>query len=110
MEDNEHSDPTPQMILPLKTFMVKQNLGSWFLDMSPPSPQVAGLLNKANFPFQLTLGSQVLAFKQQAAEAEFGNIGRVNLNFSIKSTFVVHGKYSVRPCWRLEGWEGSNIC
>lgn len=29
--------------------MVKQNLESWFLDMSPPSSQVAGFLNKAIF-------------------------------------------------------------
>ena len=36
----------------LKNVMVEQNLWSWFLDMSPPSPQVVGLLNKATFPFQ----------------------------------------------------------
>ena len=47
MEDNEDFDPPPQMILPLKTFMVEQNLQSWLLDTSPPSPQFASLLNKA---------------------------------------------------------------
>ena len=61
------------MILPLKTFMVEQNLWSLFLDTSAPSPQVAGLLNKAGFPFQTTLISGVVAFKRRAAEPEFGN-------------------------------------
>ena len=51
VENNKDSD------LPLKTFMVKQNLWSWFLDVSPPSAPVAGLLNNANFPFQPTLNS-----------------------------------------------------
>ena len=62
------------MIPLLKTFMAKQNLHIWFVDMSPPSPQVAGLLNKAIFPFQPMLVSWVLAFKQWAAELKFGNI------------------------------------
>ena len=55
--------------------MVEQNLQSWFLDMSPPSPQVAGLLNKASFPFlrKEALASRVLAFEWQAAKPEFGN-------------------------------------
>ena len=35
------------MTLPLKTFMVEQNLQSWFLDTSPPSPLISSLLNKA---------------------------------------------------------------
>ena len=52
----------------LETFMVEQNLQSWFLDMSPPSPEIAGLLNKATFPFQPTLDFQL------AAKLEFGNI------------------------------------
>ena len=39
------------MIVPLKFFMVEQNLQSWFLNMSSPSPQVAGLLNKVAFLF-----------------------------------------------------------
>ena len=38
-----------------KTFMIKQNLWSWLLDRSLPSPQVAMLLNKATFPFLLAL-------------------------------------------------------
>ena len=54
--------------------MVKQNLGSWFLDTSPISPHVAGLLNKAIFPFQSTLASRVLAFEWQTAKSELGNI------------------------------------
>ena len=58
------------MILPLKTFTVEQNLLSWSLDMSLPSSQVASLLNKANFPFQPTLVSQVLAFEWRAAQLE----------------------------------------
>ena len=81
MEDNEDSDLLREWLtvinfpfLPLKTFMVQQNLQSWFLDMSPPSPLVAGLLNKANFPFQPTLVSWVLAFKWRAVKPEFGNI------------------------------------
>ena len=54
--------------------MVEQSLWSWFSDMSLLSPQVAGLLNKASFPFLLALVSQVLAFKHQAAKPEFDNI------------------------------------
>ena len=61
------------MILPLKTFMVKQNLQSWFLDMSPPSPQVADPLNKATLPFLTALASWLLAFEWQAAKPELGN-------------------------------------
>ena len=57
----------------LKTIMIKQNLQSWFLDMSLPSPQVASLLNKAAFLFQPTLVSRVLAFKLRAAKPEFGD-------------------------------------
>ena len=34
---------------PLKTGTVEQNLWSWFVNMSPPSPQPASLLNKATF-------------------------------------------------------------
>ena len=34
---------------PLQTVMAEQNLWSWSLDMSPPSPQIAGLLIKAPF-------------------------------------------------------------
>ena len=53
--------------------MVKQNLESWFLDMSLPSSQVAGLLNKAIFLFQPTFVSSELAFEWQAAKLELGN-------------------------------------
>ena len=60
--------------LPLKTYVVKQNLGRWFLDMSLLSPQVISFLNnKANFPFLPTLLSQVLAFKRCVTEPEFSN-------------------------------------
>lgn len=65
VENDDASDPSPHLILPLKAFMVKQNLQSWFLYMSPPSPQVTSLLNKTTFPFQPTLISQVLAFETQ---------------------------------------------
>lgn len=54
--------------------MVEQTLWNWVLDTSPPSPQAASLLTKAAFPFQPTLVSRVLAFEQQAAEPEFGNV------------------------------------
>ena len=58
-----------QMSLPLKKQvlgdLVKQNLGSWFLDMSLPPPQAADLLNKIILPFQPTLVSQVLTFKHK---------------------------------------------
>ena len=50
------------MILSLKTFMVDQNLWSWFLNTSPPSPQVTGLQNKATIPLLLALTSGALAF------------------------------------------------
>ena len=43
--------PPPPIISPLKTSMIEQNLQSWFLDMSTPSPQVASLLKQATFPF-----------------------------------------------------------
>ena len=35
----------------LKCHLNSSDVGSWFWDMSSPSPQVANLLNKANFPF-----------------------------------------------------------
>ena len=75
VEENEDSDSLPKwlividlLFLPLKTFIAKQNLQRWFLDMSLPSPQVAGLLNKASFSFQPTLVSQVLAFEWWATK------------------------------------------
>ena len=43
------------------------------VDMSPPSLQLASLLNKATFLFQSTFISQVLVFKQQTAESDFSN-------------------------------------
>ena len=52
--------PPTQMILPLKTFLVKQNLWSWFLDTSFPSPQLAGLLNKATFHFPKNKNKQTI--------------------------------------------------
>ena len=51
VEGNNGSDPPPQMILPLKTFMAEQNIWRWFLDMSPHSPQIAGFLKKSSFFF-----------------------------------------------------------
>ena len=47
--------------------------GGWLLDKSLPSPPVASLLNKATFPFLLTLVCRVLVFKQWAAKPEFSN-------------------------------------
>ena len=41
--------------LPLKTFIVKQNLQSWFLDTNLSSPQVVNLMNKAHSSFKPTL-------------------------------------------------------
>ena len=40
--------------IPLKPFVVPQNLQNWFFNTSPPSYQVSGHLNKATFPFQPT--------------------------------------------------------
>ena len=51
----------PQMILRLRTFMVKQNFQNWFLDTSPLSPQISSLLE--TFSFQPTFASRVLAFE-----------------------------------------------
>ena len=51
--------------LPLKTLMVQQNLQGWFMDMSLPFPQVAGLLKKGKFPFPQTLISQVFTSEQR---------------------------------------------
>ena len=42
-----------------KTFIAQQTLQRWFWDMSPPSPQVASLLNKANLLFLPALVSQI---------------------------------------------------
>ena len=48
-------------------------IGSWFSDRSPPSPPVAGLRNKATFPFLPTLVSWELAFERRAARPGFAN-------------------------------------
>ena len=40
---------------PFKNFIFEENLHSWISSTSLPSPQVAGLLNKAIFPFLPTL-------------------------------------------------------
>ena len=58
---------------PLRTPVPWAAIGSWFSGRSPPSPLVAGLWNKANFPFLPILVSQVLAFEQWAAGPRFGN-------------------------------------
>lgn len=50
-----------------KTFIFEQHLGSWFLDLSLPSPQVADLLNKAVFLSHQNLSLR-LAFKLPAAK------------------------------------------
>ena len=66
--------PLPQIILPLRTFMVKQNFQNWFLDMSPLSPQIASLLEI--FSFQPAFASQVLAFEGWVAKPELNNRGK----------------------------------
>lgn len=53
--------------------MVEQNLQSWFLDTSLPSPHVANLLNKTTFLFQPALVCQILTIEQQTAKSEFCN-------------------------------------
>ena len=75
VKDSEDSKPLPRWLtvinfhfLLLEMVMVEQNLQSWFLDTSPPSPEVAGPLNKATFLFQPTLASQ------SAAKLQFGKI------------------------------------
>lgn len=66
--------PLPQMILRLRTFMVKQNFQNWFLDTNPLSPQIANLLG--TFSFQPTFASQVLAFEGWVAKPELNNRGK----------------------------------
>ena len=44
------------------------------MDTIPPSPQVAGIQNKAIFPFLPTLVSQEWAMEWQAVQTCFGNI------------------------------------
>ena len=56
---------------PFTTFIVEQNFWSWFLDMSPPSPQVASLQNKATFLLLTAPSSQVFGF--QAAKSQQPN-------------------------------------
>ena len=63
--------------------MAKQNLQSWFWDMSLPSPQVAGLLNKATFPFPTNTCLSSIGFQALAAKPEFSN--RINLPFTPSS-------------------------
>lgn len=67
--------------------MAVQNLQSWFWDTSLPSPQVADLLNKANFPFPLTLVSStgLLSSKQ-------GNWGSVLVLSGYIINLYVHRK------------------
>ena len=64
----------PQMILRLRTFMVKQNFQNWFLDTSPLSPQISSLLE--TFSFQPTYASRVLAFEGWVAKPELNNRGK----------------------------------
>ena len=44
------------------------------MDPVPPSPQVAGIQNRATFPFLPSLVSQELAIKWRAVRPCFGNI------------------------------------
>ena len=67
--------------------MVEQNLWSWFLDMSLPSPQVVGLLNKESSPFLSVLVFRVLAFEWWAAESEFCNNQALVKVFSTKKLY-----------------------
>lgn len=55
----------------LLTLLLGPELQRWSLNISPPSSQAAGFLNKANFPLHSTLVSQVLAFQQWAAGLVF---------------------------------------
>ena len=66
--------PHTPLKLPFKSFyplIDSREVVLW--DMSSPSPQVAGLLNKATFSFLPILVSRILAFKLQAAKTEFGS-------------------------------------
>ena len=56
-----------------KIVMTEQNLGSWSLDTSPSSPQIASFSEKNNFPFSLTFSPHLLAFEQWADQFEFSN-------------------------------------
>ena len=44
------------------------------MDTIPPSPQVAGIQNKATFPFLPTFVSQELAMEWRAVQTCFGDI------------------------------------
>ena len=48
-DDLQRFSPPPPPFFPLKTIVAEQNLWSWPLDMSPPSPQTAGFLTKESF-------------------------------------------------------------
>ena len=81
--------------------MGKQSHQSWFLDTSPPSPQVASLLNIASFLYLLALVSCVLACQWQATDHEFGNnnnpreflVRLINYIYSCLACYLAHRKY-----------------
>ena len=75
---------------PLKALALWLAVGSWLLDMSLPSTQVASLLNRANFPFQPTSVSQVLAFEQQPAKRELSSTFRELLLSVSDSQLCLH--------------------
>ena len=62
--------PLPQMILRLRTFVVKQNFQIWFLDMSPLSSQMASL-------FETFLSNQHLPLEYWLLRAEQPNLSSI---------------------------------
>ena len=73
--------------------------------------QITGLLNKANFPFQTRLLSQILAFEMQAAKPKFRKISdqpAINQRFD---NLLEHNSQNPRKlfiCVYLVYYKGSN--
>ena len=81
--------------------MVKQNLQSWFLDTSPPSPQVAGLLNKGTFSF-LSIGflsgeQQNLSLFKKTNRLTVTSLAKMGL-FGIRRELHFEVCYHCKPC------------
>ena len=91
-------------LFPLKAFLAEQNIQSWLLQtVSPPSPQIARILIKCNFPFYQHLPlSWVSIFKQWAATPEFTTGGLVLYLFFeilLPMWYAVRFRAVSYPCW-----------
>ena len=79
------------------------------MDISPPSPQVADLLNEA-IPFLPTLISQILSLEWQAPELEFSNtrINKTELSERDPQSSVRHKQLNLP--WSENGFTGYLTC